>query len=127
MVWQLDDKLWFPNPRWGEDNGLVAIGGDLSTERLLLAYSKGFFPWYAYHVAKEPHWYCPLRRYVIFPQEIHVSHSMRTLMNKRRYRGSFNRDFEGVIRGCSESEGRIQHEYAWLGPDMIAAYMPLTM
>jgi len=43
-VWQLDDELWFPNPRWGEDDGLVAIGGDLSVERLVLAYSNGFFP-----------------------------------------------------------------------------------
>lgn len=43
-VWQLDDELWFPDPRWGEDDGLVAIGGDLSVERLVLAYSNGFFP-----------------------------------------------------------------------------------
>ena len=52
-VWQLDDELWFPNPRWGEDDGLVAIGGDLSVERLVLAYSNGFFPWYAFQMERE--------------------------------------------------------------------------
>ena len=78
-VWQLDDELWFPNPRWGEDDGLVAIGGDLSVERLVLAYSNGFFPWYAFQMEREPHWYCPLDRYVIFPNEIHISHSIQYL------------------------------------------------
>ena len=68
-VWQLDDELWFPDPRWGEDDGLVAVGGDLSVERLVLAYSNGFFPWYAYQMESEPHWYCPLERYVIFPND----------------------------------------------------------
>lgn len=124
MIIQLDDEIWFPDPHLGDDDGMIAVGGDLSPRRLLLAYSHGIFPWFAFRVS-EIRWYCPMLRFVIFPQEIHVSHSMRTLMNKRRYRGSFNRDFEGVIRGCSESEGRIQHEYAWLGPDMIAAYTEL--
>ena len=59
-VYRLDDELWFPNPYKGEDNGLVAIGGDLSTNRLLLAYSNGFFPWFSFHYRKEPRWYCPL-------------------------------------------------------------------
>ena len=122
MIWQLDDELWFPNPRWGEDDGLVAIGGDLSPERLLLAYSKGFFPWYAFHVDKEPHWYCPLRRYVIFPQEIHVSHSMKQLLRQHKYVVTVNQDFEGVINGCSKAQGRNDDVRAWLGPDIIEAY-----
>ena len=77
MVWQLDDKLWFPDPRLGDDDGCIAVGGDLSADRLLLAYQHGIFPWFAYRTG-EPVWYCPMQRFVIFPNEIHVSHSMRT-------------------------------------------------
>ena len=125
MVWELDDDLWFPNPRWGEDDGLVAIGGDLSVERLVLAYSNGFFPWYAYQMEREPHWYCPLDRYVIFPDEIHVSHSMRQLLRQRKYQVTVNEDFEGVIHGCSTAQGRNEEGGAWLGPDIIEAFTRL--
>ena len=122
MVWQLDDNLWFPDPRLGDDDGCIAFGGDLSVDRLLLAYQHGIFPWFAYRTG-EPVWYCPMQRFVIFPDEIHVSHSMRTLMNKGRYRLSLNEDFEGVISNCSQL--RIDEDGAWLGPDMMAAYTEL--
>ena len=125
MVWHLDEKLWFPNPRWGEDDGLVAIGGDLSVDRLLLAYSNGFFPWYAFNMEKEPHWYCPLDRYVIFPADIHISHSMRQLLRQHKYEITVNRDFDGVIRGCSTAQGRNEMQGAWLGPDIIEAFTRL--
>ncbi len=121
-VWQLDEELWFPNPRWGEEDGLVAIGGDLSPKRLLLAYSNGFFPWYAFNMESEPHWYCPLNRYVIFPHEIHISHSMRQLLRQQKYIVTFNQDFVGVINGCSKAQGRNEESGAWLGPDIIEAY-----
>lgn len=121
-VWQLDDELWFPNPRWGEEDGLVAIGGDLSVERLVLAYSNGFFPWYAFQMEREPHWYCPLDRYVIFPNEIHISHSMKQLLRQHKYDVTVNEDFEGVINGCSKAQGRHEEHGAWLGPDIIEAY-----
>lgn len=125
MVWQLNDDLWFPDPHFGEDDGLVAIGGDLSVNRLLLAYSHGFFPWYAFSMESEPHWYCPLDRYVIFPDEIRISHSMRQLMRQRRYEVTANQDFEGVIRGCSTAQGRNNDCRAWLGPDIIEAFTRL--
>ena len=121
-VWQLNDGLWFPDPHWGEDDGLVAIGGDLSVNRLLLAYNYGFFPWYAFNMESEPHWYCPLDRYVIFPSEIHISHSMRQLLRQQKYKVTVNEDFEGVIRGCSKAQGRDEQGGAWLGPDIIEAY-----
>ena len=134
-VWQLDEGLWFPDPRWGEDDGLVAIGGDLSPERLILAYSNGYFPWYAFQMEREPHWYCPLDRYVIFPDEIHISHSMRQLLRqqnqrslaegKSRYEVTVNQDFDGVIRGCSLAQGRNEESGAWLGPDIIEAFTRL--
>lgn len=125
MVWQLDDDLWFPNPRWGEEDGLVAIGGDLSVERLVLAYSNGFFPWYAFNMEREPHWYCPLDRYVIFPRDIHISHSMRQLLRQHPYEVTINQDFVGVINGCSTAQGRNEEAGAWLGPDIIEAFTHL--
>ena len=82
MVIQLDKGLWFPDPRLGEEDGLIAVGGDLSVDRLLLAYSHGIVPWYSFRDYGEPHWYCPMKRFVIFPEEIHISHSMRSVINK---------------------------------------------
>lgn len=120
MIFQLDENLWFPDPHEGEPDGLIAIGGDLSIDRLLLAYYYGIFPWYSFRHAAEPYWYCPLQRFVIFPDEIHVSHSMRTLINKDRYVCTFNQDFDGVIKNCSQL--RYQEEGAWLGEDIIRVY-----
>ena len=125
MIVRLDDKLWFPDPHYGEDDGLVAVGGDLSVDRLLLAYSYGFFPWFSFRNREEPLWYCPLQRFVIFPQEIHISHSMRQLINKKEYRLTINKDFDGVIRGCATAQNRNTEDGAWLGPDIIKAYTEL--
>lgn len=124
-VYQLNKELWFPDPHLGDEDGLVAIGGDLSIDRLLLAYSNGFFPWYSFHSEKEPLWFCPLRRFVIFPSEVHVSHSMRQLIRQDRYRVTINRDFNGVIRGRATVQERNQEAGAWLGPNIINAYTEL--
>lgn len=121
-VFQLDNDLWFPDPHLGEEDGLIAVGGDLSVDRLLLAYSNGFFPWFSFRDCKEPMWFCPLQRFVIFPQEIHVSHSMKQLMKKDCYHVTINQDFEGVIRHCATAQNRNNEEGAWLGPEIIKAY-----
>jgi len=122
MVFKLSDDITFPDPRYAEDDGLLAVGGDLSIDRLLLAYSHGIFPWYAF---KEGliEWWCPKDRFVIFPDKIHVSHSMRTLIRKRRYVSSLNMAFDDVIHQCGQL--RIEQEGAWLGPDMEDAYKRL--
>jgi leucyl/phenylalanyl-tRNA--protein transferase len=125
MIVKLDDRLWFPDPHFGEEDGLVAVGGDLSVDRLLLAYSYGFFPWFSFRNSEEPYWYCPLQRFVIFPKEIHISHSMRQLISQNRYMVSINKDFDGVIRGCATAQNRDTEEGAWLGPDIIKAYTEL--
>ena len=122
MIYRLSDRIAFPDPRRGEPDGLFAVGGDLSIDRLLLAYSNGIFPWYSFR-DEEIMWWCPMQRFVIFPDEIHVSHSMRTLINKNKYRLSINEDFEGVIENCSSM--RINEEGAWLGEDMKRAYTEL--
>ena len=123
MIVQLDKDIWFPDPRNGEEDGLFAIGGDLSPERLILAYSYGIFPWYAFKYYKQIHWYCPMDRFVIFPQKIHISHSMRTLINSNRYKITVNECFDEVIRNCSSL--RIDEPGAWLGDKMIKAYTEL--
>lgn len=128
MLFELDKEiLAFPHPELpvlDDAEGLVAVGGDLSIERLLLAYDHGFFPWYAfrYNVIQ---WFCPRERFVIIPSEVHVSHSMRTLLNKHLYRVTFNTQFSQVIRGCSTVDGRISEDGAWLGEEIIAAYTKL--
>ena len=124
-VFRLDNRLWFPDPHLGEEDGLVAVGGDLSVDRLLLAYSNGFFPWFSFQYQKEPLWYCPLQRFVIFPNEIHISHSMKQLIKKHQYEVTINKDFDGVIRGCATAQNRNQEEGAWLGPNIIKAYSEL--
>ena len=124
-VYRLDNDLWFPDPHQGEKNGLVAVGGDLSVNRLLLAYSNGFFPWFSFRNRREPHWYCPLDRYVIFPKEIHISHSMKQLIKQNKYVVTINEDFKGVIKGCSTVDDRNQESGAWLGRDIIRAYCEL--
>ena len=124
-VFRLDKQLRFPDPHLGEEDGLVAVGGDLSVDRLLFAYSYGFFPWFSFRDQKEPLWYCPLQRFVIFPEEIHVSHSMRQLMKTTSLRVTINQDFEGVIEGCAKAQNRDEEEGAWLGPDIIMAYTEL--
>ena len=121
-VYQLDNDLWFPDPHLGEEDGLVAVGGDLSVDRLLLAYSNGFFPWFAYRHQQEPLWYCPLQRFVIFPNEVHISHSMQQVIRKGELQITINQDFEGAIRGCATAQNRNNDEGAWLGPEMIEAY-----
>ena len=103
----------------------MAVGGDLSVDRLLLAYSHGFFPWYSFRDEKGPLWFCPLQRFVIFPSEIHVSHSMQQLLKKRQLVATLNLDFDGVIRGCATAQNRIEEEGAWLGPQIIEAYTEL--
>ena len=126
MIFKLSDKLIFPDPYYGDPDGLLAIGGDLSVDRLLLAYHNGIFPWYSFRSAFGPKWYCPLQRFVIFPNEIHISHSMRTLINSGRYHMSMNEAFGEVIRWCGKVDGRDTENGAWLGDEIINAYSKLN-
>lgn len=119
----LDDKPnIFPDPHYGEEDGLIAIGGDLSPERLITAYNNGIFPWYGYKENEEIMWWCPLDRFVIFPEEIHISHSMRQLIKKGTYETTINQAFDKVIENCSKTDKRNEQVGAWLGKDMINAY-----
>lgn len=99
MIFQLTDEIAFPDPHYGEPDGFLAVGGDLSIDRLILAYSNGIFPWYAFREGVIQ-WWCPMERFVIFPDEIHISHSMRTFIRKGEYDLSVNQAFQEVIRAC---------------------------
>lgn len=72
MIYRIGKELIFPQPVDVEPDGLLCVGGDLSVDRLLLAYSHGIFPWFSFRDYDEPLWYCPQERFVIFPNEIHV-------------------------------------------------------
>lgn len=115
----------FPNPLDEREDDQLAMGADLSVGRLMDAYSKGIFPWFSFRDWPFPLWYCPMDRFVIFPEEIHVSHSMRTLINSRRYHVTFNKAFRQVIENCGSVNARNEHEGAWLGEEMTEAYTRL--
>lgn len=121
-VFRLDKNvISFPGPTLAEPDGLLAVGGDLSVERLLLAYSHGIFPWY--DPGEEILWWCPKERFVIFPGEIHVSHSMRKYMKKHDFRIQLNRDFADTMHRC-----RVKREFAegtWISDEMEEAYLNL--
>ena len=115
----LGSELWFPPAEHFGEDGLVAIGGDLSPARLLLAYERGIFPWSA---PEDPLlWWSPDPRAILRPSEVKVSKSMRNVLNQGLYTISFDRDFEGVMRGCADRPG----EGTWITDDFVNAYLNL--
>ena len=116
-----ENKIIFPDPVLGEPDGLLAVGGDLSTERLLLAYSQGIFPWY--NEGEPILWWCPKERFIIRPEKIHISHSLAKYMKKHSVKALFNRDFPDTMHRC-----RLKREFkegTWITDDMEAAYAAL--
>ena len=105
--------------------GLYAVGGKINSSTLFSAYKWGIFPWYSYKLYQEPYWYCPEKRYVIFPNKIHVSHSLRTLLNKGRYHITINQAFELVIHHCRTVQKREEHEGAWLSDEIEESFIQL--
>ncbi|MBC5628790.1 leucyl/phenylalanyl-tRNA--protein transferase [Clostridium sp. NSJ-6] len=120
-IYQLPDEIIFPNPELAEEDGLLAVGGDLSFERLLLAYCNGIFPWYS---DGDPIlWWCPKPRFIIKPNEVKISKSMKRVFNSGKFKVTFDNDFEGVIRNCKEL--RENKEGTWINNDMMEAYINL--
>ena len=121
-VFQLSDSLLFPPPALAEEDGLLAVGGDLSVERLLLAYRQGIFPWYS---PGEPIlWWSPNPRLVLFPEEFHLSKRLGRTIRQQVFSLTFDTDFSGVIHQCAHlrlEEG----EGTWLSAEMIEAYQNL--
>ncbi|MDY0903826.1 leucyl/phenylalanyl-tRNA--protein transferase [Pedobacter sp. CFBP9032] len=123
MFFQLPDhEMVFPDPTLAEEDGLLAIGGDLSMERLLLAYSSGIFPWFS---EGEPIlWYSPHQRCVIYPNRILVSKSMKKIMRDGVFTITLNTAFEDVILNCAKTPRKGQ-DGTWITDEMQAAYINL--
>jgi leucyl/phenylalanyl-tRNA--protein transferase len=111
--------LAFPDPERADAEGLLAAGGDLSPERLLLAYERGIFPWYSEGLP--PLWWSPDPRAVIDDRSLHVSRSLARELRGKRFRVTFDRAFEAVMREC----GRERDDGTWILPEMVAAYVRL--
>lgn len=117
----LDSNIWFPPVEDALEDGLLAMGGDLSTERILLAYRQGIFPWYDGDV---PLWWCPNPRFVLYPQELVISKSMRPLFNQKKFVFTTNTAFTQVMENCMEI-AREGQDGSWINHDVIAAYTQL--
>jgi leucyl/phenylalanyl-tRNA--protein transferase len=119
----LSKELFFPPVSNANLDGILAIGGDLSTERLLLAYKSGIFPWFE---EGEPiYWWSPNPRMVLFLDELMVSKSMRNILNRNIFKVTFNQNFREVISNCQKIKRNGQNG-TWITLDMIEAYCQLN-
>jgi leucyl/phenylalanyl-tRNA--protein transferase len=121
-IYLLDDRLGFPDPRRTDPSGILAVGGDLSPERLLLAYSMGIFPWF--NEGDPILWHCPAWRLVLKPGEVHVGRTMRKVLRAGTYDIRFDTAFEDVITHCARTP-RVGQEGTWITAEMAAAYRRL--
>jgi leucyl/phenylalanyl-tRNA--protein transferase len=121
MNW-LTDKIEFPSYQQTSKEGIIALGGDLSEERLLHAYQNGIFPWFS---EGDPIvWYCPLERMVLFPEEVRISKSMQKIINKNDFKITENSVFKEVIYNCKNIT-RTDGFGTWITDDMEDAYLRL--
>jgi leucyl/phenylalanyl-tRNA--protein transferase len=118
-IYRLGSELVFPPPDRAEPDGLLAVGGGLEPERLLLAYSMGIFPWYSEELPIL--WHSPDPRMVLIPAELRVSRSLRKTLRRRPFRLSVDTAFEKVIRSCAATE-RPGQPGTWITEEMIGAY-----
>lgn len=122
-AYQLTNELFFPPVSEASEDGCVAVGGDLSSERLMLAYRSGIFPWYS---DNEPiMWYSLDPRFVLFPDKLYVSRSMRQVLKKAEFSVTFNQDFGGVINACKSMQ-RVGQDGTWITNEMVDAYLKLN-
>ncbi|MDH5719976.1 MAG: leucyl/phenylalanyl-tRNA--protein transferase [Spirochaetia bacterium] len=113
----LNDEIEFPPVEEADEDGFLAFGGDLSVERLLKAYSLGIFPWYE---KDPPLWFYTHPRFVLFPDEAHISKSLKKIIKKNIFQIKIDTAFNAVIKGCAENR-----EDTWINKDMIKAYVKL--
>jgi len=118
----LGKDLVFPNVESAGYDGVLAIGGDLHPDRLMLAYKSGIFPWY--NEGEPIIWYSPNRRMILFPDSLKISKSMRQLMRRNEYQITYNKTFSKVIAACQKSP-RSEQDGTWITNDMMKAYIKL--
>lgn len=117
----LNEKNWFPPVEKSLSNGLLAAGGNLSVDRLLLAYKKGIFPWYDHDL---PLWWSPDPRFVLFPQNLKISKSMRSILNNEKFTFKMNTAFKEVIISCKNIRRKNQ-DGSWINNEVIDSYLKL--
>ena len=122
MIFRLDHRLIFPPPELAEDNGVLAVGGDLQEDRLILAYSSGIFPWP--HEGLPLLWHSPDPRTVLVPKDLHVGRSLEKSIRRGHYEVRFDTAFRQVMRGCSEKE-RPNQDGTWITGEMVEGYVAL--
>lgn len=122
-VFSLSHKIAFPPVHLATEEGLLAVGGDLSPERLILAYRSGIFPWY--NPGEPILWWSPDPRLVLFPKELHISRSLRRVLRKEIFQVTFNTRFREVIDACARSM-RPAGEGTWITAEMADAYCRLN-
>ncbi len=120
----LNNDLIFPPVNMADEDGVLAIGGDLNTERLLLAYRSGIFPWY--NETEPIVWWSPDPRFVLFPEKLKVTKSMQTVLNNGKLRFTINRAFASVIHNC-KTAFRKDQEGTWISPAIQDAYTKLHL
>lgn len=113
----------FPDPRNADSEGIVAVGGDLSVSTLLTAYHQGIFPWY--NENQPILWWCPDPRFVLFPDELKVSKSMRPYFNQQKYQITYDTAFSQVMEACGTLPRRGQQYGSWITEDMLSGYSAL--
>ncbi len=118
----LHHDLWFPSPFFADAEGLLAIGGDLSIDRLLLAYRNGIFPWFMEDGLI--YWFCPPERLVILKDEIHISRSLKKVIRSGKYRITENQAFGQVILSCAQVHTQ-KYSSTWINSEFINAYIAL--
>jgi len=119
----LSDELDFPPVHFADENGVLAIGGDLSVERLILAYKSGIFPWY--NQGEPIIWYSPNPRMVLFPKDLKISKSMKQLIRKKEFTITYNQNFEEVIYNCKHIFRIADQGETWITSEMQQAYIKL--
>jgi len=121
-VYLLDDSLVFPNPMLAEQNGLLAVGGDLRVERLLEAYKNGIFPWYS---EGDPiMWFSPDPRLILFLDNLYVSSKLKKIIRSNVFEVRFDTSFQDIIAQCAKTSRRGQ-DGTWITDDMVQAYIRL--
>ncbi|MHC4849056.1 MAG: leucyl/phenylalanyl-tRNA--protein transferase, partial [Planctomycetota bacterium] len=119
----LDERIEFPPVHLADEHGLIAIGGDLSVDRLLAAYRVGIFPW-PWYDEMPMFWWSPDPRYVLVPGELKIPKSLRSVLNRGEYEIRYDTAFTAVMEGCAAAP-RPGQDGTWITPEMVAAYTEL--